>query len=184
MSSIWAHLALICWFIYNMVWCVAVYWMLYPSPFHCVYVVLSYLPVCVASDVVCLWCLGLSLSSIVFLLWFSFSLDPPSSLLCTIFNILSASLSFFKNNFNMYISLFKIWGFYKQGYKCKGKRELYVCMFGMSEKITNSFTNSPIQKRSIGQRFEECITIDSCSFQFHVTLSQDLILCFNFSWFP
>lgn len=58
MSSIWAHLALICWFIYNMVWCVAVYWMLYPSPFHCVYVVLSYLPVCVASDVVCLWCLG------------------------------------------------------------------------------------------------------------------------------
>ncbi|ROL42226.1 RAS guanyl-releasing protein 2 [Anabarilius grahami] len=48
-----------------------------------------------------------------------------------------------------------IWGFYKQGYKCKGKRELYVCVFDMSENITNSFTRSSIQTRSIGEIFEE-----------------------------
>lgn len=154
-SSIWAHLALICWFIYSMVWCVAVYWMLYPSPFHCVYVVLSDLTVCVcvASDVVCLWCLGFPFH-LLFSCCDSLSLlilVSPSSLLCTIFNI----LFFFKNNFIMYIPLFKIWGFYKQGYKCKGKRELCVCVFDMSENITNSFTRPPIQTRSIGERFEE-----------------------------
>ncbi|KTF82941.1 hypothetical protein cypCar_00038899 [Cyprinus carpio] len=32
-------------------------------------------------------------------------------------------LSFFLKN-NLFSSFFKIWGFYKQGYKCKGKREL------------------------------------------------------------